>query len=258
MFRAQRPREVMAINKYYRQEWAPPGTDPNILEKMAGNFVEPLGKEAVELLLNRPHALSEPTITQLALYLAFQRTRVPRQAKSARALAESYTLTQMGRQVAADFLHGEIELSESVRFTYMQSVLKPMTDYLLRMQWNVIHPCRGMTFVTSDSPVTFYNTEFPPPTEAGIALAGTKILFPIRPDRILEIIHPEFGRDTNNPLEVIPKPEAVGFNVSICINPNAALEETVRRINKVIYWQSDRLIVGDNENVLHECISSSE
>lgn len=39
-FRRQKPKEIMRINSYYRQAWAPAGVDPDILENGLGEWLE--------------------------------------------------------------------------------------------------------------------------------------------------------------------------------------------------------------------------
>ena len=53
-FRRQRPKEVMKINSYYRQDWAPSGVDPNIFEKTLGGWLERDAKESIDRLIHYP------------------------------------------------------------------------------------------------------------------------------------------------------------------------------------------------------------
>jgi hypothetical protein len=41
LWRRQKPQQVMTVNRYYRQNWAPEGIDPDILEKSMGAKQEP-------------------------------------------------------------------------------------------------------------------------------------------------------------------------------------------------------------------------
>jgi hypothetical protein len=79
-YRAQKPDKVMKINKYYRQEWVPERIDPDILEKLAGEIIEPQTKNAFKRLLKMPRDFTAEETAIILMYLEFQRIRVPRQA----------------------------------------------------------------------------------------------------------------------------------------------------------------------------------
>ena len=49
--RRQRPKEVMKINSYYRQDWAPERVDPNIMETKLGEWLEAEAKGAIDRLI---------------------------------------------------------------------------------------------------------------------------------------------------------------------------------------------------------------
>ena len=49
----------MVRNKYYRQNWAPDGVDPNILEKKLGEELEPKGLESLQRLVSESEELSD-------------------------------------------------------------------------------------------------------------------------------------------------------------------------------------------------------
>src|SRR3712207_6806477 len=45
VYARRKPREVMAINRYYRQAWAPKAADPDVVEKLVGRWLEPRARE---------------------------------------------------------------------------------------------------------------------------------------------------------------------------------------------------------------------
>jgi Protein of unknown function (DUF4238) len=90
--RNQRPREVMTIRRYYRQDWVPTGIDPDILEKGLGSTLEPYAKKALYRLINAPGKVTAEDTAALLVYLEFQRIRVPRQAEAAKNLLVSFYL----------------------------------------------------------------------------------------------------------------------------------------------------------------------
>jgi len=77
--RRQRPKEVMRIDAYYRQVWAPSGVDPNILEERLAAGIESDIKAVLDCLCETPDRLSSDQASILA-YMELQRVRVPRQA----------------------------------------------------------------------------------------------------------------------------------------------------------------------------------
>jgi len=85
-FRMQKTDKVMKRNKYYRQEWASAGTDPDILEKRFGEFLEPKAKDSFDRLLTMPSDFTPDETALILSYIEFQRARVPRQAQMARQL----------------------------------------------------------------------------------------------------------------------------------------------------------------------------
>ena len=68
-YRTQKPDKVMRINKYYKQEWAQEGIDPNILERLAGEWIEPQAKNAFERLLKMPNDFTLKETAFILLYL---------------------------------------------------------------------------------------------------------------------------------------------------------------------------------------------
>lgn len=181
LWRRQRPDHVMVRNKYYRQDWAPDGVDPNILEKRLGHRVEPDGLAALRKLAESPESLTDFDSANIVNYLELQRIRVPRQADMVKELLKTHLTshllgTSQGRAVIRA---GEITIKDSFRLEFMRLVAGRMLPYITRMTWEIFRAADDLNFITSDSPVTFLNKDFPSPTEPGVALFGTVIIFPI-------------------------------------------------------------------------------
>jgi Protein of unknown function (DUF4238) len=86
-WRKQKPKKVMKINRFYEQKHAPPGIDPYIFEKSLGEELEPRAKDAFEKVLYQPKVVTAEDTAAIMCYLELQRTRVPRQAETAKHFA---------------------------------------------------------------------------------------------------------------------------------------------------------------------------
>src|SRR6267378_451135 len=67
--RRQIPKEVMRIDAYYRQVWAPAGIDPNVLEKRLAAGIEADIKEVLDCLCDTPARLSGDQASNLLAYM---------------------------------------------------------------------------------------------------------------------------------------------------------------------------------------------
>jgi hypothetical protein len=247
----------MAINHYYRQEWAPPGVDVNVLEKMFATLVEPKGCEAFKKLLMRKPFDADAYAAMLT-YLEFQRIRVPRQAKAAFAIVRAALEQYLPADVAEAVARGEVRIviKDSVRFEMMRKVIGRVTEWLLRMKWLIHTAAPETSFITSDSPVCFYNGHLLPPAEPGIALAGTMVVFSLNSSHLLLMAHPEAGRVGVNPLALLPSSDPVDDEPSIA--DGGVLEPAwVQHFNKVILRLCDHLIVGNSKQVLEQCLGEA-
>lgn len=255
-WRRQRPKEVMHSRNYYRQEWAPPGVDPNILEKSLGEWLEDIAKNAIDRLILAPSELAEEQLETFLVYLEFQRVRVPRQAKTAEVLRRDTILRLSPPDISADIEAGKFQLTmkKSARFDYMRMMVRQFCPWFARMEWEVIEAEKELAFVTTDSPVSFYNAVCPPPAEAGIALAGTIALFPLSSRHLLIMRHPEHR---NNPsisrLDVLPDPMLE--DGLLPIHRAVWSRSKVKNHNWIMAQLADRLVVGESREVLEQCIS---
>jgi hypothetical protein len=247
-WRRQRPKEVMAINQYYKQTWVPKGIDPNIFEIGLGQQTEPDGKNALELMLSNPQALTDEHSAAILVYLELQRIRVPRQAEQAKSLLQKTILSLAPQEAVEAILKGDVklEIKDSFRIEFIRMAVGLFHPWFARMKWRVIEAGDGSSFVTTDSPVTFFNRAFDPPAEPGIGLAGTIVLFPLSSKYLLTMEHPEYLKRGMSPLTLLPEP---GEENSVLEIQSGDIWDTekVRKHNWVMGLLSHRLLVSNTK-----------
>lgn len=252
----QKPIKAFVRSKYYRQEWAPDGTDPNILERKLGEDFEPKGLATLKKLVTCPESLTDDDTAFMLTYLQFQRIRVPRQGDKAKEAAKNVLTslvaqTPKGREALK---YVRINVKDSFRFEYMKTAHGVFSPYFARMVWHVIQAPEGSFFVTSDSPVTFLNEKFYPPLEPGIALYGTVVVYPISSKYILMMRHPEFETGEKAADDALPKNLPLKDGV-IEIRTNLIMtQEEVNKQNWFMYVLCQDLIVGVSKRVLEDTI----
>jgi len=258
-WRRQKPKEVMVINNYYRQLWAPDGTDPDVVEIILGQMLEPNAKRAIGKLI-KEGPLAKEDIVSLVFFIEFQRIRVPREAERAKALTKllltKFVYEQPGlRDIAEELRRGriQIKINDAVRFAYMKTVIGVFAAALPHMIWEVITASKGTSFLTTDSPVSLFNPAFPPPAEAGINQVGTSVLLPLTPNYLLMLGHPGYDSDNSPPPETpvdYPEVEDVRVKFRFWEMP----PEGVKRINWVMATLADRYIVANDESVIDNAL----
>jgi len=252
--RRQRPEKVMKIDGYYRQEWAPAGIDPNILEKRAGE-IEGNGLAAMDRLCFSPEKISGEEAADLCAFLEFQRVRVPRQAAWAAELARTFLLRTMGPELRDELARNRLQVTvlDPARFDFMRTMLGKIHPWMERMNWEVVEAAPGSAFITTDSPVTFVNRAFPPHAEAGIGLAGTVALFPLSSRKLLFMTHPEAAflppdgrlrRPKESDMSRVPLTHGGVFD-----------REKVRQTNWYMAHTAHHLCVAESEAALSEAFS---
>ncbi|HDH28847.1 MAG TPA: DUF4238 domain-containing protein [Euryarchaeota archaeon] len=259
-WRRQKPKEVMVVNQYYRQKWAPEGIDPNILEKSLGSKLEPEAKAAFDRLLAQAPDINDAETAAMLAYLELQRIRVPRQAEAAKQLLRRAIIKNSPPEVAKSIFDGKvnIDINDSFRFDFMRMVVGQMGVYFSRMEWEVVDAVEGSSFVITDSPVTYHNVDFFPPDEAGIALAGTKVFFPLSASRLLILRHPEYTIDGKvGASDKIPGPELTNGRIKVVFG-RAWTEEQVNRANWIMMQLSDRYVAGCNKEILESMVGFSQ
>ena len=247
----------MTINHYYRQEWAPSGVDPNIMEKGLGEWLERDAKKSIDRLIQEPATLTEQEIATLLSYLELQRIRVPRQFDMAKTLMRETLMQHMPSEAAALIRAGRASLTieKAARFEYIRTLVGGLLPWFGVMKWEICQAEEGTSFVTTDSPLSLYNPEARPPAEPGLALAGTKVFFPLDSRHVLLLRHSEYRTKSDmSPLTVLPEPSVEDRLISIA-------HGEVWNTNKVniFNWQMvqlcDRFVVAESKEVLEACIS---
>lgn len=242
----------MKIRYYNRQPWAPQGVDPNILETALGNDLEDKAKHTIDGLISDPAALDDHDATTLLTYLEFQRIRVPRQAETAEGLMRETILHLAPASVSKSIRDGKLLLTmkESARFDYMRWMIGYLHQWFARMEWEVIAAEEGSAFITTDSPVSFYNPGCPPPAEAGVALAGTKIFFPLSSCHLLLMRHPECRSE--HPLKVLDDPMLADGVIPVT-HGTVWNHEVVTNTNWKLSQLAHHFVVAESEEALKQC-----
>jgi hypothetical protein len=259
LWRRQKPKQVMVRNKYYHQHWAPDGIDKNILEKKLGSEFEPKGLSAIRKLTETHESISDDDTVNIITYLEFQRFRVPRQADMAMSLAQAVVTRELSKSpMGCDVLKGgSVVMKDSYRIEFIRTVIGSLCPYFSRMIWEVVGVEDGLSFVTSDSPVSLFNVDLKPPAEPGPALFGTKVLFPINKYFLLILRHPEYERKEKGASEALPKDLEVNDGEIELRKGVVWNEKEVQSHNWVMYQLSQDLIVGESREVLENVVGKT-
>lgn len=249
--RYQTPNEVMAIGRYYRQIWAPTGIDPNILENGLASGIENDIKPVIDCLIHSPEDLTDDYAATLLAYLEIQRIRVPRQAAWAKDLMRETIIRLAPADIATQIDSGEFQLTmkDSARFDYMRMAIGSIHLWLARMEWEIFEAEAGSSFITTDSPVSFYNPACPPPAEAGVGLAGTIVFFPLSSRKLLLMRHPECRSAA--PLAVLT--ERTAQSSTVVLNHGVVWDATrVRNVNWKLARLAHEVFVAESEATLRQ------
>ena len=248
----------MTINHYYRQEWAPLGVDPNIMEKGLGEWLETHAKKSIDRLIHAPAMLTEQERTTLLSYLELQRIRVPRQFDMVKTLMRETLLRNMPSEAASEIHAGRASLTieKPARFEYIRTLVGGLFPWFGVMKWEICQAEEGASFVTTDSPLSLYNPATPPPAEPGLALAGTKVFFPLDSRRVLLLRHSEYRTKSHmSPLTVLSEPSGKDRWTPIA-SGRAWNTDKVSFFNWQMLQLSDRFVVAESREVLEACISN--
>jgi len=247
----------MKINGYYRQEWAPPGADPDILERRLGEWLEVEAKVAIDVLINHPHELTDQQLADFFVYLELQRVRVPRQAELAKELMRQAILS-MVPEAAAAVASGQVQvkMKDSARFDYIRWSIGTFSPWFEHMEWEIVEAETGSAFITTDSPVSFYNPAVLPPAEAGIALCGTYVFFPLSSKKLLLMRHAARRGESASPLTVLPQPEHEDGVLAIDIG-DVWPKDVVQRLNWKLAMLSSNLIAAESKETLQELLNEA-
>lgn len=241
----------MKIDAYYRQAWAPSGIDPNILEDGLASGIENQIKPVIDCLIESPENLTDDYATTLLVYMELQRIRVPRQAAWAKDLMRETILRLAPADITAQINSGAFQLTmkDSARFDYMRMAIGSIHPWLARMEWEIFEAEEGSSFITTDSPVSFYNVACPPPAEPGVGLAGTIVFFPLSSRKLLLMRHPECRSAT--PLTVLEEPTAQS-NTVVLSHGGVWNATIVRNTNWKLARLAHELFVADSEATLRQ------
>lgn len=249
--RYEKPSNIMKINAYYRQSWAPSGINQNILEDGLASGIESEIKTVIDCLVQSPESLTDDGATTLLEYLEIQRIRVPRQAAWGKALMRETILRFTPADITAQIESGAFQLTmkDSARFDFMRMAIGTLHPWLARMEWEIFEAEVGSSFITTDSPVSFFNPACPPPAEAGIGLAGTKVFFPLSSRKLLLMRHPECRSES--PLTILAEPTAQSKPVALTHGAiwNASV---VSNTNRKLARLAHELFVADSKVVLKQ------
>lgn len=246
------PKAIMYLENYNRQDHAPPGVDPNVLEIGLGRDIEQKWLGPLHRLIHSPTRMYEDDLDTLVAYLEIQRIRVPRQfeamkeawRREALLAATPDTLDRLVRGAATLTFH------PVARINFMHGSLGRIGGYFYQMKWCVIRAGDGASFVTTDSPVTFFNPAVQLPYEPDIACAGTIVYFPLDSLHMLVMFHDPRYRGTLGPLETVPAP-VEGAPVEVRIRTGERVDRAeVTRLNRIVASRSERYVVAGERTEL--------
>lgn len=251
-----KPQEMMVIRNYYTQKHAPTGADPDVLEKGLGGWIESMIKGSFSKLLNDPHALTKEDTANILTYLDLQHIRVPRQVELSKRFLKAGRFRKALQELFPELGTEESTLAHTdyFRFDFIKMFWGHFAHYFSRMNWEVITAPNTCSFITTDSPVSFYNIAFRPPTEAGIALAGTRVLFPLDAQHALILRHPTYLQDTlENAIEEIfyDESDLAEFDLKYGI---VVTEDQVKWFNYAMLQLSDKYVVGKSRIMIEQAI----
>ena len=223
-----------------------------------GEWLEAEAKDSIDRLIHFPANLTDHDTATLLIYVELQRVRVPRQAEAAKELMRQVILRLGPPEAVKAIQAGEVVLTikDSARFDYMCMSIGKLNPWFGEMEWEVFEAESGASFVTTDSPVSFYNFKLPPPAEPGLGLTGTMVFFPLSSRHVLLMRHPEYRTKENiSPLDVLPEPRVEDGQISVT---HGAIwtTEVVNNFNWKMVQLSNQLVVGESKDVLQACTSS--
>ncbi|MFA5205777.1 MAG: DUF4238 domain-containing protein [Lentisphaeria bacterium] len=255
--RFQKPEKVLRRRDYYRQKPAHDGDDEFRFEKMMASSFEPNIKRVIKKLICGGKEISEEELTNFIQFLELQHLKVPVQAELAkecmRKLVEmvAINIPEMAENIKTH--RYRIKIKDEYRFIFMHEMLKEQKHfwYFSRMIWKIWTMPESFHLVTTGTPVTIFNPDFPDFTKAGIGRLGSVVLFPLTPKYCLEMIHSERENAPDfNPSSII---EVEPGDVKIEIRAGKIMPEgKAKAINIIIAMRADRVVVSDDKPTLEK------
>jgi hypothetical protein len=254
-WRRQKPEKVMCINNYYRQNHAPLGIDPYIFEKGLGGNIEPNATIALKKLLSRPPNFTVEDTAAMIMYLAIQYLRVPRQAEMAKEMLMKFLLLSAPSEILEAMMRKRISITvrDEFRFDFIRISIDTYSRYLDRMELEVIEAEKGCYFLTTDSPVSLFNSALLPPLEAALHLVGTLVFFPLDSQHLLLLRHPESREPHHNPVERVPEPQCEDGEITVHYG-RVLTENQVNDHNGLMLELAHHIVVARNTEILRSAL----
>ena len=254
--RQQKPKKILRQHDYFRQRHATEGKDEFILEKEMGLRIESQLRGIIDKLVQGGLSLTEDELITFILHLELQWLRVPKQAHFAKSIAKgliesvAYSIPDVAKELRKGWY--EIKIKDEFRFKFMRIMTGKIFPHIRRMTWDVWEAPEGYSFITSDNPVTIFNTHMESPGMGGIGLLGSTVLFPLTTHHCLELTHPEVETQENPDfLRPIELKESEVYRVHI--RGNQRMTETRAYLsNCFIATEAERYLLGSDKNVLGE------
>jgi hypothetical protein len=206
--------------------------------------------------------LTEDEIIAFIQHIELQWLTVPKQAEFLKSMAKrSITRIALTIPDVAEYLRkglGEIVMKDESRFTLLRDILSAGTyfRYISRMIWHIWEAPEKYFFITSDNPVIIFNLWLDPSKGAGIALTGSKLLYPLSPRHCLELSHPEASSGTSfDPLQPIERKPSE--NTMVCIRPAGIMPvDLAYSTNCLQGMHAERYLAGNDVRILEEIYES--
>lgn len=254
------PKSIMYLENYNRQDHAPPGVDPNVLEIGLAREFEQKYLAPLDRLIHTPEGMYKEDVEIFASYLEIQRVRVPRQfeemketwRREALMTAEAGTLEKVRRGAATITFH------PVARINYMHDALDRIGGYFYQMKWCLLRAADGASFVTTDSPVTLFHPAVHLPHEPDISWAGTCVYFPVDRRHLLVMYYDPRYRGSMGPLDAVPK-LIEGTLMSVKFRAGESVDQKeVGRLNRLIAARSERYVVAADRKELEPFLAAAD
>lgn len=256
--RLQRPRKVMRVHDYYRQRHAPKGIDEFCFEIDIGKRIESQIVRLIGKVIAGGTDITEEELVLLLQHMELQRIRVPQQAEFASGLAraqiESMVMDSPELPNGKVGEYFKVEIKDEFRFNFMREMVEAQiyTRYFSRMIWKAWKMPEECHVVTTDSPITIFNPDYPHLIEAGIGRLGSITLYPLTPSWCLEMIHPEKESDPDfDPAGTVEVEWKDLQRVELRVGAEMPVEKA-KAANGILTMRARRFVAADSPELLEE------